>query len=424
MKYLQKIPVLMAVLCLPVLLQAQDNMGVISPFTTLAYRSQFSDALVKWSILKNLAAPLNNDDDEYDFQSSFWPMELIHYKTDYVEERLVYAFTKAPQRSARFQGRLVEIVYTNWPSEFRRQVAQLMQATRDPKVFAACAVYLWRDNSDPRLKGAINALMQQKFDTLREKSVLMMLRQKINDTAAASLPPLNDLFREQFAPGLTVLYSFQRNDRDYPGLALVRKPNGDFVRDTAGKPFAVPQLARSITNLPFFLTNGNTPQGIYRMSGFDVSRSRFIGPTENIQLSLPYEIPVDSFLITPAPGDTLWTIDKYRNLLPASWQQYTPIYNAYYAGDAGRTAIIAHGTTIDPEYYRGKIYYPQTPSQGCLCTHESWSPENGQRLASDQQKLVDAVKEAGNGVGYAVVINLDDKKAPVTLQDVLPFMVN
>jgi hypothetical protein len=120
------------------------------------------------------------------------------------------------------------------------------------------------------------------------------------------------------------------------------------------------------------------------------------------------------------PEDTGWNREVYRRLLPVSWQGYTPLYHAYYAGQAGRTAIIAHGTTINPAYYRGQPYYPQTPSLGCLCTHESWDPKTGQRLDSDQQKLVDAVKDAGNGIGYAVVINLSDKKAPVTLEEVLP----
>lgn len=419
MKTLPRHLILLILLFVPLFLRAQDS-NVVSPFTTATIRDQFKAALIKWSIVKNLGAPLNDTDDEYDFQSAFWPMELIHYKTDYVKERLSFAFSKVQHTTDHFQQQLVEIAYTNWPQTFRTPVEELMKATINPKVFAICATYLWQENKYPGLKKTINTLIHQKFDTLQDNAVIMMLSQQINDTIQQSLPALADLFSEQFAPGLTVIFSFQRKDRDFPGLVIVRGPDGHFIRDSSGTIFSVPQLARSITNLPFYLTNGNTPQGIYRMSGFDVSRSRFIGPTQNIQLSMPYEIPVDSFLISPAPDDTTWSIDKYRNLLPASWQQYKPIYQAYYAGDAGRTAIIAHGTTIDPDYYKGQIYYPQTPSQGCLCTHESWSPENGQRLESDQQKLVNAVKQAGNGVGYAVVIDLDDKKSAVQLKEILP----
>jgi hypothetical protein len=410
-------------LAAPLLVHGQE-LTVSSPFTTAAYRKQFDAALLKYSILQNLSAPLNDADDEYDFKSAFWPMELIGYKTDYVKQRLVYGFSRAAGCSKSFQRGLVEIAYTNWPEAFQRQVTALMQSTTDPKIFAMCAEYLWRGGNREQEKGQINTLLTQKFDTVQNNAVLMMLQDRLNHSGpSSSLPSLTDIFSEQFAPGLTVMYSFQRTDRDYPGLVIVRKPDGHFVRDSAGKIFSVAQLARSITNLPFYLTNGNTPEGIYRMSGFDVSRSRFIGPTQNIQLSMPYEIPVDSFLVTPAPDDTTWTIDKYRALLPASWQQYKPAYQAYYAGDAGRTAIIAHGTTIDPAYYKGQIYYPWTPSQGCLCTHESWSPETGLRLESDQQKLVDAVRQAGNGTGYAIVIDLDNRKSPVTLGEILPYIL-
>jgi hypothetical protein len=399
----------------------QGNM-ISSPFTTADFREKFNAGLIKWSILNNLSSPLNNADDEYDFQSAFWPMELIVYKTDYVRQRLTYAFSKAESCSNDFQRRLVEIAYANWREEFRPQVEKLMQKTTDAKVFAICAEYLWQNGRYSDEKAVINTLLQEKFDTVQNNAILMMLHERLERKAPPALPPLTDIFSEQFAPGLTVMYSFQRHDRDYPGLVVVRRPDGRFVRDSSGNIFSVPQLARSITNLPFYLTNGNTPQGIYRMSGFDVSRSRFIGPTQNIQLSMPYEIPVDSFLISPAPGDTSWTIDKYSYLLPGSWRQYVPIYHSYYAGDAGRTAIIAHGTTIDPDYYKGRIYYPQTPSQGCLCTYESWSPVNGQRLQSDQQKLVNAIKAAGNGTGYAIVIELNDEKSPVRPTEILPYI--
>lgn len=392
---------------------------MISPYTTVTYRNQFLDALVKWSILKNISLPLTNADNEYDFRSSFWPMELIFYKSDFVKQRLEYAFSKAANCSKDFQRGLVEVVYTNWPDTFRPEVTQLMDRTEDPKIFAMCAEYLWQNGHYPDQQAIIHSLLYQKFDSIPFNPILKMLNERISRRPVKPLPALPDILSEQFAPGLTVIYSFQRKNRDFPGMAVVRRPDGKFIRDSTGQIFAVPQLARSITNLPFYLTNGNTPQGVYRMSGYEVSRSRFIGPTQNIQLSMPYEIPADSFLVSPAPNDTCWNMELYQNLLPLSWQRYEPIYESFYAGKAGRTAIIAHGTTIDPAYYKGKSYYPQTPSQGCLCTYEKWSLINGQREKSDQQKLVDAVKKAGNGTGYAVVIDLNNEKRPVRLADIL-----
>ena len=143
----------------------------------------------------------------------------------------------------------------------------------------------------------------------------------------------------------------------------------------------------------------------------------FIGPTTNIQMVLPYEKSSDvSDSVTRSLGD------NYRSLIPASWKSYFPFFEAYFAGKAGRTEIIAHGTTVNPDYYKKQPYFPHTPTQGCLCTKEIWSLTDGKRIESDQQKLVDAVKKAGGANGYCIVIEIDDQQKPVNIQDILPFL--
>jgi hypothetical protein len=109
------------------------------------------------------------------------------------------------------------------------------------------------------------------------------------------------------------------------------------------------------------------------------------------------------------------------NFKAIHFKNYSPLYNSYYAGLAGRTEIIAHGTTINPEYYRGQPYYPHTPSQGCLCTKEIW---NGKRLESNQQKLIMALLKAGGAKGYCVVIELDDKQSAVKMEEILPQLLS
>src|SRR5690606_23300361 len=111
--------------------------------------------------------------------------------------------------------------------------------------------------------------------------------------------------------------------------------------------------------------------------------------------------------------------ENYQQIIPGSIRNYFPLYEAYYAGLAGRNEIIAHGTTVDPELYAGKPYYPLTPTMGCLCTKEIW---NGIREESDQQKLVNGLLSAGGANGYAVVIEIDDKEAPVTLEDLRKYL--
>jgi len=348
----------------------------------------------------------------------------LFYKSPFSDSRIQKAFEEIEGRSIEFQKALLELAYTNYPGLFSQQAKKLLGITEDPKVFAMCAEYLLQQKNDPLLINTIKESLNIKFaDQGIINPVLYMLQLHIeeqnNNGTFLSKKLFQELFSNKFLAGETVMYSLQRKNRDYPGLAIVRQKNGNFIYDSSGNIFNVPQLARSITNLPGYLTNGNTPQGIFVMHGFDVSMSSFIGPTANIQLSMPVETSIQHFLNDSIISDTVWNIDYYKKLIPEGLKNYLPLYYAYYAGLAGRTEIIAHGTTIDPNFYLNKPYFPLTPSLGCLCTKEIW---NGKRLESDQQKLVNALIRAGGANGYCIVIELDDKQAPVNINDILPFL--
>ena len=88
----------------------------------------------------------------------------------------------------------------------------------------------------------------------------------------------------------------------------------------------------------------------------------------------------------------------------------------------GRTEIIAHGSTVNPQFYTGETYYPFTPTAGCLVTKETWSEETGKLQYSDQYSLVEMLRKSGGAKGYAIVININDEQRPVTLPDVLPYL--
>ncbi|HSN61683.1 MAG TPA: hypothetical protein VLR49_12160, partial [Ferruginibacter sp.] len=146
----------------------------------------------------------------------------------------------------------------------------------------------------------------------------------------------------------------------------------------------------------------------------------FIGPTVNVQLSMPFEKPAAHFYADSTLTDTTWDINQYRNLLPNELKDYYPLYQSYYAGKAGRTEIIIHGTTINPAYYTSQPYFPLTPTMGCLTSKEIWNEETGQRLESDQQKLINALIPAGGAQGYSIVININDEQKPDLLYDIIP----
>lgn len=387
---------------------------VYSKVTTKQARQQRYKYLVDTTIKQWLAEPLN-DDNEGDWNEALWSLELLQYKDNFTKQKLVIAWNNTAQRSDYFQKNLLETTYSLYKKEFKTQVSNLMRQTHSVGIFIRCAEYVLRaDSVNARIK--IASLIKSKFPG--DSSVgLQILKSRIAIKKHQSLPPLNDIFSADFLKGQTVIYSLQRSNRNYAGLVIIRKPDGTFVKDSSGNYFHTAQLARAITDYPFYITNGNTPQGILRFSGFDVSRILYIGPTQNLQLQLPYETTPDAFFADSTLIDSLWSKEMYASLLPASWKNYNGIYESFYAGEMGRTAVIMHGTTIDPEFYKTQTYYPQTPSLGCLCSYEEWD-SSGFRISSNQQQIVDILNSIGSSNGYVVVIDIDNKKKNVDIGEV------
>ena len=403
-------------------IKAQADSVPFAKYTTTVGREKLYNNTVR-SINKNLLLSLNDETENY-WEDAFSSIELVDYKADWIRNRIVYAFDSVQYRSDDFQRALLELAYTSYPKLFVKNATALMLQTSSSKIFAMCAEYLLQNSNNEKTKAILKKLLINKIketpDDAILKSVSLRLENKISQPAYKILPTI---FSKNFLSENVIMYSIQRKDRNYPGIVLIRNKEGKFTRDSAGKIFNVPQLARSLTNLPGYLTNGNTPQGIFRMYGFDVSSSSFIGPTTNIQLTMPAEISLQFFMKDSTIMDTAWTGEWYKKLLPSAVKNYAPLLGSFYAGKAGRTEIISHGTTVDPEYYKGQLYYPLTPTEGCLCTKELWSGVNGSRIFSDQQKLVNAIQIAGGPDGYCVVIELDDKKQPVNVNEVLPFIL-
>ncbi len=393
-------------------------------------RSKTYNNIVKNIITKNLALPLT-DSTEENWQDAFYAMEVLQYKQPWVLEKVKLAFDDIENRSISFQRALLELCYTNYKTQFETSITKLLKSTESRKVFAMCAEYKLNNDISLSMQNYLSDLINTRMhrtgllldDIILDGTLWSMAERERTDFENV-YKKLSFLISAGLMPGNTLVFSIQRKNRNYPGIAIVRDSTGNFITDSSGNIFSVPQLARSITNLPGYLTNGNTPQGIFRMNGFAVSKSAAIGPTENIQLLMPYETSPQYFLKDSSITDTVWTKELYQKLLPKALQNYHPLLGTYYASAIGRTEIIAHGTTVDPDYYRGQTYYPLTPTQGCLCTKEIWSNIDGKRTESNQQKLVDAVKKAGGANGYVIVIEIDDQQKPVSINELLPYIKN
>lgn len=354
-------------------------------------------------VAKHFAAALDSNTED-GYLSACWAVEQFLFDGPDVRRGFEQMFTGYDGLSYDTKRAFLEAVYAVGRDRYRREMDSLLSREEDARLFALCAVYLHRVDTGVENANALKIRMVERFPGFDTIPVLRELQGYLSFRRPA-LPAVGELFAWEREMGVKTIYSFQRWDRDYPGLAIVQNADGSFVRDGDGRLEVFEQLARSGPGLPYFLTNGNTPQGVYRITGTDVSKTNYIGPTPNLQLLLPCEGRVD-------------TLERYRVLLPPGWRDYAPMMEAWEAGAIGRTEIIAHGTTMDPEYFAGRPWYPLTPTMGCLCAKELWNVTTGHPLVSEQNNLVNAFLGTPGRQGLLMVINLDDRRKAVSREEV------
>jgi hypothetical protein len=398
--------------------QAQKTPGYFKD-ATKEKRTVFYNKVVA-SINKAFALPFTSENEE-SYKSAFYNIGLTQYKTAAVNAKLDSIAKKINSSSYDCKKAFINLINSDYPKKYAAQIKIIfVSAIDDYKLMAMAANYLL-----PTATGADVKMMQlqieNEFKKDTDNAILFELSNQLKSwNKKITTPSIKTFFDKNYLPGQMLVFSFQRKDRNYPGITMVRKTDGSFVKNIDGKYFSVGQLARSNSNMPGYISNGNTPQGVFRITGFDTSSNYFIGPTTNLQLTMPHEY--DGIIIDGKKIDTTWSLQDYKNLLPDNFKNYQPIYGTFYAGKAGRTEIIAHGTTIDIAYYKNNTYFPYTPTAGCLCTKEIWNNKTGMLDTSDQLLLAKAVQNTGAIKGYLIVMEIDDKKSAVTLADVLTYI--
>lgn len=328
-------------------------------------------------------------------------------------ERDLSAFSTDMQRA------VLSTAYTHYASDAAPQLKRLLPQLSTPRQFAIASYAVLKADGAPEMRAWLGAMWRWRFpDGATEPRLIALDRALVTDRAAelAARPPLVDLLSAPMRAKLPVVYSFQRRDRQQIGLAMVRDANGRFVRNADGSHFQIPHLAMALTNLPGTITNGNTPQGLFTIVGAGTATNKWIGPTPYLESKVPIEAPVADF--AHANENAEWTEALYESFLPPTWRNYFPFKEAFLAGRAGRDEMLLHGTTVNGDYYRGKSYFPYSPSAGCLVAMEFWSKADGRLERSDQLSLAKAFTRDGTDRGYLIVVELDDRAAPVTFADV------
>ncbi len=397
-----------------------------SDFVLYQKRASLEKDLHERIIGRSFAVPLDSNT-EYKYELACNAVSQFLFATPEVAQGFANLFAGYDSLSYYTKSAFLEAVYAVGKKNYVVPVEAILDKETDPRLFSLGAIiYLYRADTGTDHANMLKIRMAEKFPGFDRVPILLELENYLtyhSACMAGNKPPIPELFawRAAGSGGLKTIYSFQRWDRDYPGLALIQNADGSMVRDPQGRVQLFRQLARSGSGLPYFIKNGNTPQGIYSIGGLGVSHTNFIGPTPNIQLILPNEDGWNRYFHqadSTQADSTVDSLTRYRDLLPPEWRDYEPMMEAWTAGSLGRTEIIAHGTTIDPEYFSGLPFYPLTPTMGCLCAKELWNPTSGHLLVSEQFNLVSAFETTPGDKGYLYVINVDNQRKPVSREEV------
>lgn len=375
------------------------------------------------SIVRAFSLPIDSNT-EYKFESSCRSVSQFMIINAEVEQGFVKLFQHYDSLDINTKRAFLEAVYGLYPDRFTNEMQKILSTETDPGLFAAATVYLHRRDHSELAVNDMKIKMVETFPGYDTLDVLVELSKYLDGYTHRknmSSADIAGLFRHQSSLQKKVIYSFQRHNRDYPGLAIVQNADGRFIRHPDGRLMIFQQLARSASNLPYFLKNGNTPQGVYSILGTAVANNKLIGPTPNLQLIMPFENKWEKYF--QYPTGSVWdgsmdSLRLYLDLVPPQWRKSAFATESFYAGKIGRNAIIAHGTTIDPEYFADKPYYPLTPTLGCLCAKELWNISNGRLLVSEQFNLVSAFNATPGYKGYLYVVNVDDQQKAVSRQEV------
>ena len=322
---------------------------------------------------------------------------------------------------SHFQSTMLELIYGIYPGQYYTQVYKLIPGIKSARNFAIASKYIFNKNPTKENYKYIVQSGKKLVTNAREQWIIKALLKDLNtDSAQVILPDFDSLFAWQHTHGFKVIYSFQRKNRLYHGLAILQNSDGSFYVDSSNQIATFPQLAKSASGLPYYIINGNTPQGIYAIKGTAISRNSFLGPTPNIQTKMMYEVDRQTF------SHDLYCLSDldsseyfYRRFAPPAWQNWTGLMEAFDAGKIGRSEIIIHGSVMDKRWSTNKSYAPFIPTLGCLTGLEIWDEQTGKLLTSTQLDLVNAFAASPDPRGFLIVIDLDNKPEPVTYSELM-----
>ena len=264
---------------------------------------------------------------------------LFNLNPNLARQHLLAAIPTLAEKSTDYQRQILTGAHTLYWMDAAPVIVQLLPKITTPKEFAIGAYTVLRAADTAPTRAQLRAQLLASFPQWEAEPRLIALERRLRAEPLQDLaarPPLRDLLGAPIRPGFPVVFSFQRKNRENPGLAMVRGADGRFVRNADGSLFHVAQLAMAKSRLPGTITNGNTPQGLFSIQGTVTATNPWIGPTPALESKVPKEASVEAFEHADASTPAVeWDESRYWSFFPASWQHYAPVREAWLAGLAG-----------------------------------------------------------------------------------------
>ncbi len=391
-----------------------EQKNLFSSYTLKSSRTHFLKELNRKSSLL-LNGKINDEKTTISILNEF---ALLYFRPQGLYKFITGKLKKFESNSPKLNDNLLISLKALYPDSAKALVKRIVKETNEISTFVYGACHLMHYPGKHELH-FIDSLLAKKFPHSKSLT-LTLFRNEIKRKRKLNKQEIIEILSAPYQKGKTIIFSFQRENRKFPGLTIIRTPEGKFLREKNGDYFSVPQLALSAANLPGYLHNGNTPQGIFSIVGFYITQKESIGPTPIILTRIPFGKPPAIFF----HGENefkKWDIRDYKKLIPKNLRNYSPFYEAFFAGKLGRRLLVMHGSTDDLNFYKGENYFPLTPTWGCLSTIEIWDT-NGHVIKSDQAKLANAFFETQCSEGFLIVLNLNNIKKPVSLSELEPLM--
>jgi hypothetical protein len=391
-----------------------------------------------------------SDAEEKHWKNILWTTAIVEPQDPFVAQALngILSLSGRSGLSAA-QSRTVDMafqigtqLYLSYPTVYPsigQRFAETVERGTDPRWVAMALSGLAKSQLPPDRIQQLSVRVRQRFPQWSQNPVLLTTLEDVKEQLSPSAtPPLKDLLNWTIAPGQMHLYVICTHDRQALCTAVLKNPQGKFVRATdstisangmkvqQGQLWSIPLLLRSIHGLGWNFTRGETPQGIYRIEGLtpqpDHEFFRAYGHFSLINLFTPFEAGAQSFL-PGRPGPFSGNLQSYKALLPPTWRNYAPIDQSYWAGRIGRGLFRIHGSGEAADFFRkprSDNSSSWNPTLGCLSALELYD-QTGKLQQADMPIILNTLASQGgkNLAGYLIVVEIPSpSQNPVSLEDI------